>query len=69
MNADEVIVTSSSNLCLRADMIDGKPVGGGDSTLYNRLREYLFEEFYTAISIFSPLRPTCAPPAASLDSG
>ena len=48
MNADEVIVTSSSNLCLRADMIDGKPVGGGDSTLYNRLREYLLEEFYTA---------------------
>lgn len=48
MNADEVIVTSSSNLCLRADMIDGKHVGGGDSTLYNRLREYLLEEFYTA---------------------
>ena len=48
MNADEVIVTSSSNLCLRADMIDGKPVGGGDSTLYNRLREYLLEEFYAA---------------------
>ncbi|MEE3437734.1 MAG: aminotransferase class IV [Lachnospiraceae bacterium] len=48
MSADEVIVTSSSNLCLRADMIDGKPVGGGDSTLYNRLREYLLEEFYAA---------------------
>ena len=48
MNADEVIVTSSSNLCLRADMIDGKHVGGGDSTLYYRLREYLLEEFYTA---------------------
>lgn len=30
MDADEIIVTSSSNLCLHANQIDGKPVGGED---------------------------------------
>ena len=44
--ADEVIVTSSSNLCLRADQIDGIRVGGKDYALYNRLREYLLNDFY-----------------------
>ncbi len=46
--ADEVLVTSSSNLCLRACEIDGKPVGGGAPALYERLRSYLLEEFYRA---------------------
>lgn len=46
--ADEIIVTSSSNLCLHADQIDGKPVGGKDQALYHRLREYLLHEFYSA---------------------
>ena len=46
--ADEVIVTSSSNLCLRADHIDGKCVGGKDLDLYEKLRSYLLDEFYTA---------------------
>lgn len=46
--ADEVIVTSSSNLCLRADRIDGKTVGGKDRELYNRLRGYLLDEFTAA---------------------
>ncbi len=45
--ADEVIVTSSSNLCLHADRIDGRAVGGKDAALYERLREYLFNEFLT----------------------
>jgi D-alanine transaminase len=31
MDADEVIVSSSSNFCLHANQIDGKPVGGKDS--------------------------------------
>ena len=48
--ADEVIVTSSSNLCLRADQIDGIRVGGKDYDLYNRLREYLLNEFYLKTS-------------------
>ncbi len=46
--ADEVIVTSSSNLCLRADQIDGKCVGGKDTDLYEKLRSYLLDEFYAA---------------------
>lgn len=46
--ADEVIVTSSSNLCLRADQIDGIKVGNKDSDTYERLREYLLNEFYQA---------------------
>lgn len=47
-NADEVIVTSSSNLCLHAEMIDGKAVGMKDRALYERLRAYLLDEFYKA---------------------
>ena len=47
-DADEVIVTSSSNLCLRADQIDGIKVGNKDSDTYERLREYLLNEFYQA---------------------
>ena len=46
--ADEVIVTSSSNLCLRADQIDGKCVGGKDTYRYEKLRSYLLDEFYAA---------------------
>lgn len=47
MDADEVIVTSSSNLCMRAHQVDGKSVGGKDLALYERIREYLLDEFYT----------------------
>ena len=47
-DADEVIVTSSSSLCLRADRIDGFPVGYKDSRTYERLRKYLLDEFYQA---------------------
>ena len=47
-DADEVIVTSSSNLCLRAEQIDGRNVGGKAPALYERLRSYLLEEFYAA---------------------
>ena len=48
--ADEIIVTSSSNLCLRADQIDGIKAGGRDFPLYNQLREYLLNEFYLKTS-------------------
>lgn len=46
--ADEVIVTSSSNLCLSASQIDGKPVGGKAPELLERIRSALLEEFYQA---------------------
>ena len=45
-DADEVIVTSSSNLCLRACQIDGKPVGGKAPELMEKIRSSLLEEFY-----------------------
>ena len=46
-DADEIIVTSSSNLCLRAYEIDGKDVGGKDPEIYEKLRKYLLNEFYS----------------------
>lgn len=48
--ADEIIVTSSSNLCLRADQIDRIQAGGRDYALYSQLREYLLNEFYLKTS-------------------
>lgn len=44
--ADEVIVTSSSNLCLHADEIDDWPVGGKDPERLEKLRTSLLNEFY-----------------------
>ncbi len=46
-NADEIIVTSSSSLCLRADRCDGKKVGGKDFLLFEKLRKELISEFYS----------------------
>ena len=47
-SAEEVLVTSSSNFCLHADTIDGKPVGGRQPELLERLRSALVAEFYAA---------------------
>ena len=47
-DADEVLVTSSSNLCRHADMIDGRPAGAKDPALYERIRSWLLDEFRTA---------------------
>ncbi len=46
--AEEVIVTSSSNLCLYANEIDGKPVGGKNQELLGKIRKALLDEFYEA---------------------
>lgn len=46
--AEEVIVTSSSNLCLYANEIDGKPVGGKNQELLAKIRKALLDEFYEA---------------------
>lgn len=45
--ADEVIITSSSNLCLHACEIDGRPVGGKQPELLEKLRSALLEEFWS----------------------
>lgn len=47
-NAEEVIVTSSSNLCLHACEIDGRPVGGKQAELLETIRKALLEEFWDA---------------------
>ncbi len=44
--ADEVLLTSSSNLCVRVSELDGAPVGGGDPALFERLRSDILSEFY-----------------------
>lgn len=49
MEADEVIVSSSSNFCLSAHEIDGKPVGGKAPEILAKLRELLMDEYLTAI--------------------
>ncbi|MCR4885156.1 MAG: aminotransferase class IV [Clostridiales bacterium] len=44
-DADEVIVTSSTKLCRRGDIVDGKPVGGRRGDLYEKIRESIIQEF------------------------
>lgn len=46
LEAEEVLVTSSSNLCLHACEIDGKPVGGKNPELLEKIRAALLGEFY-----------------------
>ena len=49
-NADEILMTSSSNLCRFANELDGEPAGGKDRETYERLRQYLLDEFKKATS-------------------
>lgn len=44
-DADEVIVSSSSNFCMIAGSLHGKPIGGKDPELINKLQEKLIEEY------------------------
>jgi D-alanine transaminase len=48
MNAEEVIVTSSSQLCMIADTVNGQHVGGKQPELISRLQQALLDEFYAA---------------------
>ena len=50
-NADEIIVSSSGNLCSFADELDGKPVGGRDPQTLKRLSDAVHREFmeYTGV--------------------
>ena len=45
MNADEIIVTSSSALCIRVESIDGIPVGGKDPKGIKMLQDAYWEKF------------------------
>lgn len=46
--AEEVLVSSSSNPCLHACELDGKPVGGKNQEMLEDLRKHLVEELYEA---------------------
>lgn len=48
--ADEIIITSSSALCLRVESLDGEKIGGKSPTLVKSLQDALLKEFkdYTA---------------------
>ena len=45
MNADEIIVTSSSALCIRVESIDGIPVGGKDPQRIKLLQDAYWAKF------------------------
>lgn len=47
-NAEEILVTSSTKLCMHANEIDGRPAGGKQPELIEKLRAALIEEFRTA---------------------
>ncbi len=46
--ADEIIVTSSSNVCMYVDELDGKPFGGKDQKTLFMLRDALVKEIMDA---------------------
>lgn len=48
MEADEVIVSSSSNFCLSAYEVDGQSVGGKAPELLKKLQDALMEEYLVA---------------------
>lgn len=45
-NADEIIVTSSSNFCLHANALNGQPVGGRDPKTLKAIQDAVLQEFY-----------------------
>jgi len=44
-SADEVLITSTSKLCLAASDIDGKEVGGKDAQTLRKLQDFIFAEY------------------------
>lgn len=45
LDADEIIVSSSSNLCRRVASIDGIKRGGKNKELFTKLQDYVYQEF------------------------
>ncbi|MDD3413060.1 MAG: aminotransferase class IV [Lachnospiraceae bacterium] len=44
-NADEVIVSSSTNFCMIGKTFEGKAVGGKDTELVEKIQKYVMDEF------------------------
>ena len=45
-DADEIIVSSSSNFCLHACELDGAPAGGGDPAALKAIQDAVLQEYY-----------------------
>ena len=45
-NADEIIVSSSSNFCLHASSLNGQPVGGKDPATLKAIQDEVLREFF-----------------------
>ena len=70
MNADEVIVTSSSALCMKAESIDGIPVGGKDPQRLKLLQDAYLEKFQRETQPSNPvLWPAHSAPGLFVDRG
>ena len=52
--ADEVIVSSSGECCMRALELDGQPIGGRAPKLFRRLHDAAFQEFWADIAQNKP---------------
>ena len=48
--ADEIFVSASSNFCIRALSLDGKPIGGKDSARITALRDALVRDYLDVTS-------------------
>ena len=48
MNADEIILSSSSNFCIAATHIDNNPVGGGAPEILRKIQDALVEDYLKA---------------------
>lgn len=51
MNADEIILSSVTGMCLAAETVDGKTVGGKAPGILDLLRRETLEEWYAATDI------------------
>lgn len=47
MNADEVMISSAGQLCLAADVVDGKAVGGKAPDILKAIQDEVLDEFMT----------------------
>ena len=47
-SADEIIITSSTYLCLRASELEQKPIGGKDIETFKKLQDTIFTKFEEA---------------------
>ena len=56
-NADEILVTSSGGVCLRAEELDGQPAGMKDEKTFETLRKYLMEEYISGTTGTVPIVP------------